>query len=270
MRPVLLIVPVQYERNYKDKTRWEASNMQAPPLQADAFRTLHLRLRFCFRTIYTKIMGVFCWIILGLLLFVYLRQLPSHKLHVLNRDLEEVRSYFTCAVEEGLLSGSYADDYRFELHKLQRETEKLRLIMMDVWPFSPRDFFHMLSGVTKQCYKLCDDIEIFRNKLRGTTSYERFHRDIYRITTPRPSTPTCGATTDDIVAMSTPTPSAPAPPSASAPLTPTYSMPAFATSPTPTASWPDKSTLTPITETLGHHCPPGPHLIPAIHTTYSL
>ncbi|OJT07904.1 hypothetical protein TRAPUB_1183 [Trametes pubescens] len=62
-------------------------------------------------------MGVFSWIILGLLLFVFLRQLPSHKLYILTRDLEEAQTFFATAVEEGLVSGSYADDFRRELNQ---------------------------------------------------------------------------------------------------------------------------------------------------------
>lgn len=62
-------------------------------------------------------MGIFSYILLGFILFVFLRQLPSHKLYVLTQDLQEAQSYFSARVEEGLISGSYLDDFRARLNE---------------------------------------------------------------------------------------------------------------------------------------------------------
>ncbi|KAI0330381.1 hypothetical protein GY45DRAFT_751624 [Cubamyces sp. BRFM 1775] len=86
-------------------------------------------------------------------------------LYVLTQDLQEAQSYFAARVEEGLITGSYADDFRARLNELQTETDKLQRLMKSVWPFSYRDFWYMFRGVTKQCYKLRDDVESVRNNI---------------------------------------------------------------------------------------------------------
>lgn len=39
------------------------------------------------------------------------------------------------------------------------------MIMKGVWPFSPRDFIHMVDGVTRESYKLRDEVEVVRNNI---------------------------------------------------------------------------------------------------------
>ncbi|KAI0669519.1 hypothetical protein C8Q78DRAFT_182167 [Trametes maxima] len=126
-------------------------------------------------------MGIILWIILGFLLFVFLRQLPSHKLYVLTRDLQEAQSYFASLVEEGVLTGTYAEEYRARLDKLQVQTGALENIMRGVWPFSPRDFYHIFDGVTQQCYKLRDEVEVVRNSIWRTGCHEKLRFDTYKM-----------------------------------------------------------------------------------------
>ncbi|CDO69425.1 hypothetical protein BN946_scf184791.g20 [Trametes cinnabarina] len=118
-------------------------------------------------------MGFFTYTLLAFVLFVFLRQLPSHKLHVLVRNLQEAQTFFASQVEQGIFTGQYAEDYRKRLNELQAQTDALRKIMQRVWPFSPHDFYYMFQGVTKQCYKLTDDVESLRNDMGRTSSYER-------------------------------------------------------------------------------------------------
>ncbi|KAI0365111.1 hypothetical protein BV20DRAFT_982810 [Pilatotrama ljubarskyi] len=137
-------------------------------------------------------MGIFWWIILALFLFVFLRQLPSHKLYVLDRDLREAQSYFASRVEEGLLSGKYAEDFRAQLDKLEAQTEVLRRIMESVWPFSYRDFANMFRGVTRQCYKLRDEVEFVRNDIWRTSCQEKLRFDTYKMMTTPAIAPAAG------------------------------------------------------------------------------
>ncbi|KAI0629629.1 hypothetical protein C8Q77DRAFT_1141460 [Trametes polyzona] len=125
------------------------------------------------------ILSVFFWFIFGFCVFVFLRQLPSHKLYVLERDLREVQTYYTLRVEEGFLSGAYRADYPQRLSKLQSEADKLRAIMADVWPFSIRDFWHIFDGVTSQCYKLRDQVEVLMRDLKGAIRHEELRSGSY-------------------------------------------------------------------------------------------
>ncbi|KAH9888341.1 hypothetical protein C8Q73DRAFT_794117 [Cubamyces lactineus] len=129
-------------------------------------------------------MGIFSYILLGFILFVFLRQLPSHKLYVLTQDLQEAQSYFSARVEEGLISGSYLDDFRARLNELQAETDALQRLMKSVWPFSYRDFWYMFRGVTKKCYKLRDDVESVRNNIWRHSSQEKIRLDMYKTVSP--------------------------------------------------------------------------------------
>ncbi|KAL7277641.1 hypothetical protein ACG7TL_008568 [Trametes sanguinea] len=157
-------------------------------------------------------MGAFSWILLAIVTFVFLRQLPSHKLHVLVRDLKEAQTFFATQIEEGIMTGKYADDYRAQLNELQVQTDALRKIMQNVWPFSPHDFYYMFSGVTKECYKLRDEVESLRNNIWRTSCYEKMRFDSYK-SRPVRSLPTQyasdGYTTDATVSpMPSPSPSA--------------------------------------------------------------
>ncbi|KAI0645057.1 hypothetical protein C8Q79DRAFT_969364 [Trametes meyenii] len=126
-------------------------------------------------------MSIILWIVFGFLLFVFLRQLPSHKLYVLTRDLQEAQSYFASLVEEGVLTGTYAEEYRARLDKLQVQTSALENIMRGIWPFSPRDFYHIFDGVTQQCYKLRDEVEIVRNNIWRTGCHEKLRLNTYKM-----------------------------------------------------------------------------------------
>ncbi|KAI0774932.1 hypothetical protein BD413DRAFT_611916 [Trametes elegans] len=137
-------------------------------------------------------MGAFYWIILAIILFVFLRQLPSHKLYVLTQDLQEAQTYFASLLEEGLIGGSYAEDYRKQLNELQKQADELQHIMKDIWPFSYRDFANIFRGVTSRCYKVRDDVEIFRNSIRRTGGYEKLRFDTYKMR----ATPARGYSTD--------------------------------------------------------------------------
>ncbi|KAI0765721.1 hypothetical protein BD413DRAFT_673272 [Trametes elegans] len=126
-------------------------------------------------------MGAFSWIMLAIILFIFLRQLPSHKLYVLTRDLQEAQAYFAPLMEEDLISGLYAEDYRKQLNVLQKQTNELQQIMKDILPFVYRDFAHIFRGVKSRCYKVHDDVEMFRNNIRRTGSYEKLRFDTYKM-----------------------------------------------------------------------------------------
>ncbi|KAI0765744.1 hypothetical protein BD413DRAFT_494681 [Trametes elegans] len=138
-------------------------------------------------------MGAFSWIMLAIILFVFLRQLPSHKLYVLTQDLQDAQTYFASLMEEGLISGSYAEDYRKQLNELQKQTDELQQIMKGIWPFSYRDFANIFRGVTSRCYKVRYDVEMFRNSIRRTGGYEKLRFDTYKMR----ATPARGYSTDD-------------------------------------------------------------------------
>ncbi|KAI9059874.1 hypothetical protein FKP32DRAFT_1605787 [Trametes sanguinea] len=125
-------------------------------------------------------MGAFSWILLAIVTFVFLRQLPSHKLYVVVRDLQEAQTFFATQVEEGIMTGKYAEDYRTQLNELQVQTDALRKIMQNVWPFSPHDFFYMFRGVTKECYRLRDEVESLRNNIWRTSCHEKMRFDSYK------------------------------------------------------------------------------------------